>query len=390
MHLPDYRGASIVNLMRSIELALGARSCVGAELYPELVALPQERLTRAKNVVLLVIDGLGYDYLTTTGADSALRRHLVARMSSVFPPTTATAVTSFLTGLAPQQHGLTGWHMWLRELGTIAATLRFRPRHGGEALSKARIAPREIYTAEPMFDRLPTETYVVSPETIIESDYNVAHCGVARRCPYKTWPELFSKTAEILRAGGARKFVHAYTYEIDAAAHTFGVASAELASMFQQIDAAYAAFLADIAGTDTLVLAVADHGFVDSPKSASIELADHPQLVETLALPLCGERRVAYCYLRAGAQRAFEHYVATRLAHCAELVPACDAISQGWFGLGEANPRLAERIGDYLLVMKEDYTIKDWVLGEARHLTIGVHGGVSAAEMYVPLVLAQA
>jgi hypothetical protein len=40
--------------------------------------------------------------------------------------------------------------------------------------------------------------------------------------------------------------------------------------------------------------------------------------------------------------------------------------------------------------MKDDYTIKDWIAGEPRYLTIGVHGGVSAAEMHVPLILAAA
>jgi hypothetical protein len=39
--------------------------------------------------------------------------------------------------------------------------------------------------------------------------------------------------------------------------------------------------------------------------------------------------------------------------------------------------------------MKNNYTIKDWILGEQRHLTLGVHGGVSAAEMYVPLIVAK-
>ena len=91
-----------------------------------------------------------------------------------------------------------------------------------------------------------------------------------------------------------------------------------------------------------------------------------------------------------GRRRAFEQYVQTRLAHCAILYRSTDLIAQGWFGLGPANPRLAERVGHYTLVMKGDYTIKDWIPAEQRHLTLGVHGGVSAAEMYVPLVLAEA
>jgi hypothetical protein len=390
MELPDYHGGSVVNLMRSIERGLGARQCDAALAYPELQALPAQALSDARNIVLLVIDGLGYDYLNGAGAGSALQRHLRARLTSVFPSTTATAVTSLLTGVGPQQHAFTGWHVWLRELGCVAATLRFRARHGGEPLSKAGIAPRSVFTSEPMFDRLAAKSYVVSPDKIMDSDYNVAHCGVAERRPYKELPALFSTLAEIVRNGSERKFIHAYTYDFDAAAHTYGSASPQLQNTFRQIDAAFARFLDEIAGSDTLVIAVADHGFTDSPKAACIELADHPQLAETLMLPLCGERRVAYCYVQPGQEGAFEHHVQTRLAHCASLYRSADLIAQGWFGLGPANPRLAERVGHYTLVMKDDYTIKDWILGEQRYLTVGVHGGVSAAEMYVPLILAAA
>lgn len=390
MELPDYHGGSIVNLMRSIESGLGARPGDAASAYPEARALPAGALAHARNIVLLVIDGLGYDYLTRAGAGGALHRHLKARLTSVFPPTTTTAVTSFLTGVGPQQHALTGWHMWLRELGCLAATLRFRPRHGGEPLSRAGIVPRSVFEAEPVFDRLAANGHVVSPADIIDSDYNAAHCGLALRHPYKASPEMFSALAGIVRSGAGRQFVHAYTYDLDAAAHTFGCASAELQAKFRQIDAAFARFLDEIAGSDTLVIAISDHGFIDSPKPACIELADHPQLAETLLLPLCGERRTAYCYVRSGLARAFEHYVQTRLDHCAVLCRSAELIAQGWFGLGPANPRLAERIGDYALVMKGDYTIKDWIPGEQRYLTAGVHGGVSAAEMHVPLIVAEA
>ena len=37
MELPDYYGGSIVNLMRSIERALGANPCGAAEVYVPLI-----------------------------------------------------------------------------------------------------------------------------------------------------------------------------------------------------------------------------------------------------------------------------------------------------------------------------------------------------------------
>jgi hypothetical protein len=50
---------------------------------------------------------------------------------------------------------------------------------------------------------------------------------------------------------------------------------------------------------------------------------------------------------------------------------------------------LRERVGDYTLVMKANWTIKDWLPGEKHHTVIGVHGGVTEAEMMVPLVVVQ-
>ena len=86
-------------------------------------------------------------------------------------------------------------------------------------------------------------------------------------------------------------------------------------------------------------------------------------------------------------RRQFEDYVTTELAEHATLYPSEQLLEEGWFGLGEAHPELLMRIGDYTLVMKGRSTIKDWIPGEHRHVHIGVHGGVSEAEMAVPLVI---
>jgi hypothetical protein len=80
----------------------------------------------------------------------------------------------------------------------------------------------------------------------------------------------------------------------------------------------------------------------------------------------------------------FEQYVQTALAQDVELFPSAELIARGYFGLGPPHPRLRERVGDYTLVMRGNAAIKDWLLGERHYTQIGVHGGVSAAEMLVP------
>ena len=379
--LPDYRGGSLVNLMSSITAALG-----GTSPYPPLTALPPAALSGARHLVLLVVDGLGYHYLL--GRDGALRRHLRGQLTSVFPSTTASAIPTFLTGLAPQQHGLTGWHMYFREVGAIVAPLPFRVRTGRHALRDAGVTPTTLFGLTPLFDRLPLPCHVVSPHHIIHSDFNVALSGKAKRHGYDTLEEMFAHIAGILRSAEPRSYVHAYWPQHDSLAHEHGVHSAAVADAFAALDAAFAQLVDVARDNNSLVIVTADHGFIDTSAAETIDLDDHSGLRDTLLLPLCGEPRMAYAYVRAGRETQFEDYIHGQLADRVQLFKSADILQQGWLGPGEAHPALRDRIGDYVLIPRGRTILRDWLRGEERHTHIGVHGGLSAAEMIVPLIVA--
>lgn len=381
MPLPDYHGGSILNLMSTVAAACGASSP-----YAPLHGLDPARLAAKRNLVLLLVDGLGYNWLTRNWPDSLFCRHLQQRITSVFPSTTATAITTVMTGLAPQQHALTGWHMYFRELDTVAAVLPFRTRATNESLTRLGADPAVLFDHAPIYDGLQVATHLVSPQSIVNTEFNLAHAGRAMRHGYTKLPELFENIVRVLSGGSNRKFIYAYFSELDALAHEFGIASPQVAAEFTHLDAAFRGFLAQIAGSDTYLVVTADHGFIDSPPECLIELDYHPELAAMLAQPLCGERRVAYCYVRPGRHPDFERYVATRLGDHATLHRSADLIAQNWFGPGAPHPRLAERVGDYTLVMKDHCTLKDWLPNEKRHAHIGAHGGISDDEMYVPLI----
>lgn len=182
--------------------------------------------------------------------------------------------------------------------------------------------------------------------------------------------------------------MYAYWPELDRLAHECGVGSREVGEHLDAIDTAFDAFLGRIAGSDTTVVVTADHGFVDAAPEEAIELAAHPALARTLLLPPCGEQRAAYCYVRARQERAFADYVA-RFADRVELHEAEALVAAGVFGLGAPHPRLHERVGDYVLIMKQNAVIKAWLSGEPQFEHIGVHGSTSPEEMYVPLIVAQ-
>ncbi len=385
MQLPDFQGGSIVNLMASIIEARGGHSA-----YPNLRLLPPEDLAGVTNLILLVIDGLGADYLARHSPQGPLTRHLRGVITSVFPSTTAAAIPCFLTGDAPQQHGLTGWFTWLRELGCIMTVLPGHPRYGGASYRQAGIDPAKLYGLVPVFERIQTPSLVVAPSYIAGSDFNLSLSGGARILPFVTLSGMFRATAAALRQDAAPKYLYLYWPRLDTLGHQEGIEAGATLRHLQEIEQAVTDFLVQAAGTDTLLLITADHGQVDTTAADRIDLADHPTLTHALALPPCGEPRAAFCYLRPGHLDTFTDYCRTHLAEHLDVVPSADLLAQGMFGLGEPNPRLAERIGDLTLLMRGNSVIHEHLPSETPHVQVGAHGGLSRAEMLVPLCLMRA
>ena len=60
-------------------------------------------------------------------------------------------------------------------------------------------------------------------------------------------------------------------------------------------------------------------------------------------------------------------------------------MDQGLFGHGEPASALEERIGDFTLLMRGSWVLRDRLPSEKAYTQIGVHGGLSATELQVPL-----
>jgi hypothetical protein len=373
---PDYSGNGFVNLVASLVEARG-----GAPRHAPLAGLPADEVRTATNIVFLIVDGLGDNYLRAAGAGGAIARHRRGAISAVFPSTTASAITTSFTGASPAEHGLTGWFTYFSEAACVGAPLPFQRRGERRALG---VRPDTLFVEGSLFDGLAARSIVVSWRKIIDSPYNLHHCGRAERLAYDDLPGFVEQTAAAVTSAPGKKLVYAYWPEFDALSHQHGVESAEVRAHFRALDEAFGALLARLAGTDTVLVLTADHGFIDCPPEESLELP--PELSSLLRFPLCGERRVAFCHVHdqtVFSKRAKEHF-----GNRADIRLSRDLQDEGWFGPGRAHPRFAERIGDVALVMKGRGTVKDWVAGEPRHLHIGNHGGTSEDEMHIPLVVA--
>ena len=377
---PDYAGGSLVNLIASL-----VEGCGGRARHAPLRALPADEVRQAQNVVLVIVDGLGDNYLMRQ-AGGALARGRRGAITSVFPSTTASAITTSYTGCTPLEHGLTGWFTYFGEAGYVAAPLPFRTRGDNVPLTQKGFSAARAFPVEPIFSSLARRSIVVTYQPIIDSTYNLRHCEGAERRAYDSLEKFVDEVEAAVKSGPEQKFIYAYWPQYDAISHHHGSLSAEAAREFTRVDEAFATLLARLAGSDSLVVATADHGFIDVADHESLTLP--PTLASLLRFPLCGERRVAYCHVHSPAE--FQKKAQDWLGDRAEVLPSRDLVESGWFGAGQAHPRFTERIGDLTLLMRGHYTVKDWTPGEPNFLHIGNHGGPSEDEMLIPLIVEKA
>jgi hypothetical protein len=389
---PDYTGGGLLNLMASLADALGAPT-----VYPPLAhrfGIDAADLRDYRRIVLIVVDGMG-DALVNESATPHLHAHRVGRLTSVFPSTTASAVTALLTALAPAQHGLTGWHMWFAEIDRILSVLPLLPRARapGEARA-APTAPEKLFTHEPLSARSRRKCFSLAPQDIVDSPFNLYHTRGATCSAYPALPEFFQALTLSLAGSGAQpSYTYAYLPDLDHLMHEVGPQDPAVRVMLGRIDRGFGALLGRLKGGDTTVIVTADHGFCSAPPEKFIELDNQPELAAMLTRPLCGERRVAFAYVKPERRGDFLALMAERFADACTVIPTADFIAEGWFGPAtsalKAHPQLASRAGDYVLLMHENWTIKDWMPGERRHVQLGVHGGASADEMWTPLIVAR-
>ena len=382
MILPDYNGNSIVNLMSSILKATNAESH-----YNPLKNLDIQKLSERENIVLIVLDGLGYKYLTEKGQDSVFYKHLKSRMTSVFPSTTASAITTFASGVATMEHAITGWFMYFRELGTASVVLPFTPRFNNRSFGKSKINPTEIFDFPSIFDSIQRDSYVITKKFIKNSEFNQYSLKNAKCKGYNSLKGFIHLISKVIKSGKNKKYIYAYWPDFDKISHHFGVKSDKTMNHFQVLNQAIIKLMKKLKGTDTILIITADHGLIDSEPEKMLNMKDHPILKDTLSLPLCGEPRVPYCYVKPSKVATFENYIKNELFYACELFTSEEMINKSFFGTAYENPKLKDRIGDYILLMKENYVFHEWVLGERPFSFIGYHGNTTEDEMYVPLII---
>ncbi len=399
---PDYSGRSLLAIPATVLELLGART--RADPMP-LADVDPNLLDGVRQVVVVLADGLGYGQLERLVArgDVPFLARIVERArrgdraqlleaTTVFPSTTAAAITTLHTARTPQEHGNIAYFLWLEEFGQVTQMLRWGPaaNRRGSFFDNQSLDPAAFVLVGSIHARLRergTCSYVIEPDAFRNEAMTRMHAAAARYVGYLLPTTLGVRLREILDDrphGAAPAYVYAYWAGTDTAAHWYGPDAPEHDAEAASLDLSLRRALGDHAPGDTLVILTSDHGHAAVDPARLIDLADDEELSSFLHNPVAGEPRLAFLHTaEPGRVRA---HLDERWPGAFFFFDRDEGLAAGLFGQGDAAVA-RRRIGDVCAMLGGDRAaaiVK--VDGQlVRHR--GVHGGMTPDEMRIPVLL---
>ncbi|GAA5151691.1 alkaline phosphatase family protein [Microbacterium pseudoresistens] len=334
-------------------------------------------LPRVRSAVLVVVDGLGMAQLRAHAGHARCLAAATARGDvaySVFPSTTAAALTSLLTGVAPGTHGLVGYRVLDRERRRLVNQL--------SGWEHERIDAAQWQREPTIFERATAAghpAFAVGLAAYAHSGFSSATLRGARFESEKSAAERVERAIQLADENDGA-LVYCYLPEADKAGHKHGVDSGEWVAALEEIDAALSVALP----ADVGMLVTADHGMIDVPRHRHLIIEEGDPMLAGVT-HIGGEPRMLHVYLDAAA-RTDEATAVWRAGTgaAADVHTRDEAIATGMFGTS-VTPEASSRIGDLLVAARGTWALYDGTdADQTSQGMIGQHGSLTPEELRVP------
>jgi hypothetical protein len=287
-------------------------------------------------------------------------------ITTVVPSTTAAALTSIASGMAPARHGLVGYRMLLG--GQVLDVLRWKVPEGRPPDPAAVTLVGSAFCGR----RVPT---VVRAE-FARTGFTESHMRGVRFVGWRTTATLVTHVARLIAAD--ETFVYAYYDGVDKVAHEYGIADGFFSAETIAADRLVGDLLDALPGDAVLVI-TADHGQVQFKEWVTMEpVAAHVRAY-------AGDARLRYLYARPGAEGDLLKAAADAYGAHAWVFGRDQLIDERWLGPEPPSGDVLARIGDVTLAAKGNVAFADPTHPHETRLLAG-HGSLSPDEMFVPLL----
>lgn len=360
-----------------------------------------------ENVILLLCDGLGYDQWkrqSDKGFIGAMSKGSVRPITTVFPSTTAAALTTVSTGLTPQEHGLPEWFVYMEELGEVITTLPFTrvgdPRRDSLV---GTLNPKSLFDGHTIFQQL-AEKGIRSTSFMNRALAWTAYSSVSRIgseiTAYNTASDLTVSLRRLVEKSRGPNLFYAYWSYVDTIEHIYGPntdeAEVETSLISHAFQEGFLSKLSREAAKKTLIIVTADHGQLQVEPEKTLYMNRFRKFANALEkapsgvrIPPWGSARDAYMRVEEDKLPGIMEYLQGKLDGVASVMTTEDAIAQGLFGVNRPSRKFRRRIGNLMVLPHGNRTVwYRYKKGDALDLR-GHHGGMTRAEMTIPLAVAR-
>ena len=386
--LPDYARLNLKNLLPQIATIFG----VGT---PDCLALPSDCLAQpegVKKVMLVILDGLGYNRLLhhISSHNSTFRliaeKGVLKPLTTVFPSTTSTALTSLFSGLSPAQHQVIGYHMFSKKYGLIYNTLDMKPLYGySNRVELAKDYTRQIRLLSPLLEERGIAVSIVTKSHIVGSGLSQITHRDQTPIAYLSGSDMWTHSAHVLQKPGPLLSIVYYS-GVDTLAHRYGAYSEEVTFELTTLEHNIEDFIERLSSDvkeETLLVFAADHGVANVEKS--VYLKDCPELMQHLQLPPVGDGRASYLFCKPNEEEAFRSAFEHQAAGF-KLFSTDELIDRGVFGTPLNLGELKEKLGTFTALSCSGGLLEYPFFEEDRQSPQrGAHGGMTEEEMIIPL-----
>lgn len=364
-----------------------------------------DRLYGVQKLVLLVVDALGYNQLKRIlqkGHNPAFEAHIRSGvflpLTSVFPSTTTAALTTLHTGATPQEHGMLGYRMYLREWGLIANMIKLSPDgdNRGDKLLELGLSTERFLGVKTVYQQLAKigiPSYILIRGSYKDSGLSQIHGRGAKSLPFINSSDMFVQLRKLIQSKSQNPaYIFAYWDAVDDIAHKYGPNteehSAEIKNVIRQLEEEVLNPLSEVSIQNVALMITADHGQIFTPASKAIRMNRYKAFRDELIMPPSGEFRAMYLYAKQGRSEALKKYLIKNFHQKLAVLDSSEALEKGLWGRGEIKDEVKYRIGDVVALPKKEHILYypyAYLTGKKIH-DGGRHGGLSDEEMLVPFL----
>lgn len=336
-----------------------------------------------KNVIFLVLDGLGEHILNKDLPNGYLKNNQIDCVTSVYPSTTTAALTTYYSGKPPYETGWIAWSQYFKEYGRAVDMFSHNESYMREPIKNPLMDVfKTIVNYESIFEQIEKASKDVKAYEL-EPEY--AERRAKRSIRANNLDELIMDIQDICNDSD-KKFIFAYSDNPDGLLHKYGVESKEVKEFLIEAESK----IQDMCNKmedDTIVIITADHGHKDIEKAYT--LLDYPEIQECLIMPASLESRVLTFWVKEGMEKIFEERFNKIFKDEFWLMTKDEFLNKYHFlGFGKKHLKIDDFIGNYIALSVAGSIIRlETFLAEGKPVKKSTHCGLTKEEMEVPIIV---